>query len=83
MYYGQEPSRPPKWWQELVAITVAVFSVLFWPMVALIGFIIWLVLTILAFTTHWVLGLAALGVLVAAVAAFAYWDSRRPPEMPA
>ncbi|MEX2236701.1 MAG: hypothetical protein WEB00_04080 [Dehalococcoidia bacterium] len=74
-------SRKPAWYSEFVAILIAVFSVLFMPLAILFGFVIWLVLTFVAFSTHWALGLVALGVMGAAIAVFAYWDSHRPPQI--
>ncbi|HET9199426.1 MAG TPA: hypothetical protein VFO84_00435 [Dehalococcoidia bacterium] len=81
MYYDQGPSREPHWWEELWAVLGAVMGVLFWPLVVLTAFIVWLILTIVAFSTHWVLGLACLALMGMAIAAFAYWDSHRPPQI--
>lgn len=81
MYYDQKPSREPRWYEELWAVMSAVIGVLFWPMVILIGFILWLVLTVAAFSTNWLLGLLCLAVMGVAIGIFAYWDSHRPPQI--
>jgi cell division protein FtsW (lipid II flippase) len=81
VYYEQGPGHEPRWWEELWAVLSAVMGVLFWPLVVLIGFIVWVMLTIAAFSTHWLLGLLCLGVAAVAIALFAYWDSHRPPQI--
>lgn len=80
--YPQPPERPPPWWAEVLVLTRAVFGVLFWPLVAIVGAVGALVVTVYLFTVHWAAGVAALGVVLAAVAAFAWWDSHRPPQLP-
>jgi hypothetical protein len=80
-YYSQQPERPPRWYEELFAIVGAVLGVMLWPLVILGGFVIWLMITFVAFTAHWALGLLALLVLAVVIAVFAYWDSHRPPQI--
>lgn len=81
-YENRGPSREPRWYEELFVIVRAVAGVLFWPLAVLFGFVIWLVLTVVAFGTHWALGVLCLALMAAAISAFAYYDSHRPPSFP-
>jgi hypothetical protein len=80
-YYSQRPERPPRWYHELFAIVAAVLGILLWPLIILGGFAVWLIVTVVAFTAHWALGVLLLLVLAGAIAVFAYWDSHRPPQI--
>lgn len=75
------PERPPPWWQEALALIWAAVSVLFWPLAALVGAVIAIVGLLFAFSVGWAWGLLALALIAAAVAAFAWWDRRRPPSL--
>jgi len=69
----------PSLWTEFWVLTRAVYGVLLWPVLALVALILGLLGLFYLFATHWALGLLALGGLAVAVAAFAWWDRRRPP----
>ncbi len=75
------PDKPVPWWLELLVLTWAVFSVLFWPLAAIAAGVVAILGLIFAFTVHWALGLLALALIATAVAAFARWDSHRPPRL--
>ncbi len=62
-------------------LTWAVFSVLFWPLAAIAAGVVAILGLIFAFTVHWAWGLLALALIATAVAAFARWDSHRPPRL--
>ncbi len=76
----RRPDKPVPWWLEMLVLTWAVFSVLFWPLAAIVAAVVAVVGLIFAFTVHWAWGLLALALIAAAVAAFAWWDSHRPPR---
>lgn len=81
-YENRGPSRKPRWYEELFTIMRAVFGVLFWPLAVLVGFVVWLVATFLAFGSHWALGVLCLALMAVAISVFAYYDSHRPPTFP-
>ncbi len=76
-----QPERPPPWWLEAWALTRVVFSVLFWPLVALLALILALGGTVVAFSIHWAWGVTALALTVLAVGLFLWWDRSRPPRL--
>jgi len=63
----------------MLVLSWAVFSVLFWPLAAIVAGVVAILGLIFAFTVHWGWGLLALALSAAAVAAFARWEGRRPP----
>jgi len=69
----------PSLWTEFWVLTRAVYGIIFWPVLALVTLILGLLGLFYLFATHWAFGLLALGGLAIAVAAFAWWDRRRPP----
>jgi len=83
MYYRQPPEKPPPWWLEAWALTRAVFGVLFWPMVALVGGLAVLIGTFYLFTVHWAFGLLALAAIIAGIAVYAQWERKHiGPRLP-
>lgn len=79
MYYSPQPQKPTPWWVEVFVLTKAVFGILFWPLVAVLGVIAAIVGLVALFTIHWAFGVLLLALIVAAVVAFALWEWRRPP----
>jgi len=76
-YYGQsEPpqEKEPGGCRDVFILTRAVFGVLLWPMVILIGAVLGLVYVIYLFSVFWLLGLAALVLLAVAVFFYARWE---------
>ena len=75
-----EPEKPPPWWLETFVLTRAVFGVLMWPLLAIVGIIIIIAGLFIAFNVHWGLGLLGFALITAAIFAFARWEkSRNPP----
>jgi hypothetical protein len=66
---------------EIWVLTRAAFGVLFWPLLALIGFVVAVVLVIFLFTVHPALALIPIAAIAAALYLFARWEQRRfrPP----
>ncbi len=84
-YYG--PSTPPEdpppgSWKETLIIIWVVFKALALPLGLLFGAILGFVLILWAFLVSAWLGLALLGVVVAAVVARGAWEARHPPDLP-
>lgn len=77
MYDGD---RTP-WWQEMFVLTRAVFGLLFWPLAIIIGAVVAIGGVFAAFAAGFVWGVLALAMIGAAIAAFAWWDRRRPPRL--
>lgn len=76
--YDHDKSAP--WWQEAFVLTRAVFGILFWPLVAIVGVIVAIGGLFAAFSAGVGWGLLALALIAAAIGAFAWWDRRRPPR---
>lgn len=83
MYYKMPPEKPPPWWAEVFVLTRAVFGILFWPLAVIVAAIAALVMTFFLFSVHWTLGVLMIIAIIAAIGAFAWWDSHRmrPPQM--
>lgn len=77
MYDGGKGSP---WWQEAFVLTRAVFGILFWPIIAIVGVIVAIGGLFVAFDTGVGWGLLALALIAAVIAAFAWWDRRQPPR---
>ncbi len=77
MYDGGKGSP---WWQEAFVLTRAVFGILFWPVMAIIGAMTAIGGLFVAFDTGVGWGLLALAIIAAAIGAFAWWDRRQPPR---
>lgn len=75
-----EPGKPAPWWQEAFVLTRAVFGILFWPLVAIVAAIVAIGGLFVAFSTGLGWGLLALALIAGVIAAFAWWDRRRPPR---
>jgi hypothetical protein len=78
-YHGTtpEPEERPPGCMDVVVITRAVFSVLFWPMLAIFVAVLDLALIFYTFAVHPALALLPLGLTAAGIALFARWDQRR------
>ncbi|MDP2948285.1 MAG: hypothetical protein Q8P22_01950 [Chloroflexota bacterium] len=74
-----QPPRPPSFWHEFWLLTRLVYGILFWPVLALVAVLLAVVGVFVAFAIHWGFGLLALTAIALAVAAFARWESHRPP----
>jgi hypothetical protein len=84
-YYGSsEPpeDQPPGSWRETISIIFAVFRTLALPLGLLFAAIFGLMLLIWSFTVSPLIGLALLGLLVAALVGYGVWEAKHPPELP-
>ena len=88
MYDQREPQREPSASSgggclEVWVLTRAAFGVLFWPLVALIGSVLAVVLVFYLFTVHPALALIPVAAIAVALYLFARWEQRhfRPPGM--
>jgi FtsH-binding integral membrane protein len=86
VYDQREPQREPSasggsGCLEVWALTRAAFGVLFWPLLALIGFVLAVVLVFYLFTAHPALALIPVAAIAVALYLFARWEQRRfrPP----
>ena len=68
------------WWLEAFVLSRAVFSVLMWPLAAIIGVLVAVAGLFAAFSAGLGWGLLALALIAAAIGAFAWWDRRQPPR---
>ena len=75
-----DSGKQPPWWQEAFVLTRAVFGLLFWPLVAIIGVLVAIVGLFAAFSAGVGWGLLVLALIAAAIAGFAWWDRRQPPR---
>jgi hypothetical protein len=76
-----EPEKPPPWWLEAFVLTRAMFGVLMWPLLALVGVIVIITGLFIAVSVHWGLGLLGLALIAAAIFAFARWEKSRYPPL--
>jgi hypothetical protein len=83
MYQQRAPQKEPGGCLEVWVLTRAMFGVLLWPLVALVGLVIAVVLVFFLFTVHPALALIPVAGIAAAVYLFARWEQRRfrPPGM--
>ena len=81
MYDSPKSQQEPGGCLEVWVLTRAMFGVLFWPVVALVGLIIAVVLAFYLFTVQPALALIPVAAIVVAVYIFARWEQRRfrPP----
>ena len=81
VYQQQKPQREPGGCLEVWVLTRAAFGVLFWPLAALIGFVLAVVLVLFLFTVHPALALIPVAAIAIALYLFARWEQRRfhPP----
>ena len=83
MYQEPEPRQEPGGCLEVWVLTRAMFGILFWPMLALIGVILAVVFIFFLFTVHPALALIPVAAIGVALYLFARWEQRhfRPPGM--
>jgi len=83
VYQQQKPQQEPGGCLEVWVLTRAVFGVLFWPLAALIGFVLAVVLVFFLFAVHPALALIPVAAIAIAIYLFARWEQRRfrPPGM--
>jgi hypothetical protein len=83
VYHQQEPQQEPHGCLEVWVLTRAAFGVLLWPLLALIGFVLAVVLVLYLFTVHPALALIPVAAIAIALYLFARWEQRhfRPPGM--
>ena len=84
MYYqDREPAEKPPGCLDALAITRAIFAVLFWPMLAIIIVVADLAATFVLFTMHPALALVTIVPTAVAIWLFAKWEQRhfRPPGL--
>jgi len=78
-YHGttSEPDDKPPGCMDVIVITRAVFTVLFWPLVAIFAVVLDLALIFYTFAVNPALALVPLGLTVALVALLIRWDRSR------
>jgi hypothetical protein len=83
VYHQQERQQEPHGCLEVWVLTRAAFGVLLWPLLALIGFVLAVVLVLYLFTVHPALALIPVAAIAVALYLFARWEQRhfRPPGM--
>lgn len=81
VYHQQEPQQEPHGCLEVWVLTRAAFGVLLWPLLALIGFVLAVVLVLYLFTAHPALALIPVAAIALVLYLFARWEQRhfRPP----
>ena len=81
MYQQQGRSEEPGGCLEVLVLTRAMFGILFWPVVALVGFVLAVVLVLYLFTVHPALVLIPVAAIALALYLFARWEQQhfRPP----
>jgi len=86
VYQQREPQREPSasgggGCLEVWVLTRAAFGVLLWPLLAIIGFVLAVVLVLYLFTVHPALALIPVAAIAVALYLFARWEQRRfrPP----
>jgi len=67
--------------KEAMLITWAVFRALAMPLGILFGGLLGLILLFWLFTLHPLLGVGAIGLVVAAVAGYGVWEAKHPPDL--
>ncbi len=73
------PEKPPPWWLETWVLTRAIFGILFWPLLFLVGAVVAIAGLVVAFGAGPWWGLLALGLLSLVVLGLVWWDRHRPP----
>lgn len=76
-----QPEKPVPWWLETLVLTGAVFGVLLWPLLIIVGGLVAVLGLFFAFAIHWAWGLLALALITATVAVFAWWERQSPPRL--
>jgi len=81
--HARQPAEKPPGCLDALAITRAIFAVLFWPMVAVIVVVADLAATFVLFTMHPALALVTIVPTAVAIWLFAKWEQRhfRPPGL--
>ena len=81
VYHQQKPQQEPGGCLEVWVLTRAAFGVLLWPLLALLGFVLAVVLVLYLFTVHPALALIPVAAIALALYLFARWEQRRfrPP----
>lgn len=77
MYHERQPEREPGGCRDSLVLTRIVFSVIFWPVVALMATMVGVSLVFYLFLLEPLLALIPIGLLVAAGFVFATWERRR------
>jgi hypothetical protein len=83
VYHEPEPQQQPGGCLEVLVLTRAMFGILFWPVLALVGTMLAVVMIFFLFTVHPALALIPVAAIALAVYIFARWEQRhfRPPGM--
>ncbi|MEX2245396.1 MAG: hypothetical protein WEC75_01800 [Dehalococcoidia bacterium] len=78
-YYEQRPpdGEPRYGCLDVLVITRAVFGLIMWPFVAMVGIFADVSVTVMLFAVHPALALIPIALTAAAIGAFARWDRRR------
>jgi hypothetical protein len=76
---GPPPEKPPPWWLETWQLTRAIFAILFWPLLFLVGTVVAIAGLVVAFASGPGWGVLALALLALTLAGLAWWDRRRAP----
>ena len=81
MYQQKGPQEEPGGCLEVWVLTRAMFGILFWPLLALVGFVLAVMLVLFLFTVHPALALIPVAAIALGVYFFAHWEQRhfRPP----
>ena len=81
MYQQKGPQEEPGGCLEVWVLTRAMFGILFWPLLALVGFVLAVFLVLFLFTVHPALALIPVAAIALGVYLFARWEQRRfrPP----
>jgi hypothetical protein len=78
-YYQQEPEKEPGGCRESFVLTRAVFGVLMWPLLALLGAMVGLGIVLYLFFVNPLLALIPIGLLAVGLFLFARWESKHLP----
>lgn len=83
VYQEPGPQREPGGCLEVWVLTRAMFGILMWPMLALVGVVLAVVFVLFLFTVHPALALIPIAAIALAVYLFARWEQRhfRPPGL--
>jgi len=81
VYQQKGPQEEPGGCLEVWVLTRAMFGILFWPLLALVGFVLAVFLVLFLFTVHPALALIPVAAIALGVYLFARWEQRRfrPP----
>jgi|GEM_PF-1242050 len=79
---GQGEEEPSFRWADIFHLTKAIFSILFWPLVALLALMIAIGGVTVAFSVHWVWGVTAMALIGVGVAVWGWLDANRRSREP-